>query len=140
SLVRTYLFIEQARFGERLQVKWEINEGIQLELPPLTIQPLVENAIRHGIMRLSQGGVVTIAVTEEDQHYRIAVSDNGVGMDQATKRDLLQLRPSSHSMGVGLLNIERRLQWHYRRGLTIRSQAGAGTEVSFQIDKTAVKQ
>jgi len=135
SLVRTYVFIEQARFGQRLQVKWQVPEGIELELPPLTIQPLVENAIRHGVMALAEGGVVTIAVEESEKHYNISVSDNGVGMDQATQVALLQLRSSS-SMGVGLINIERRLQYHYRQGLRIRSQPGAGTEVSFQIAKS----
>lgn len=134
NLVRTYLFIEQARYGDRLQVKWELDECAELKLPPLTIQPLVENAIRHGLMPRAEGGCVTIQIQVRAHDYRIAVTDNGIGMDDATQQAVLQ-EDAAVLTGVGLLNTNRRLQWHYRSGLLIESRPGFGTTIGFHIPK-----
>lgn len=134
NLVRTYLYIEQARYGDRLQVKWELHECAELKLPPLTIQPLVENAIRHGLMPRAEGGCVTIQIQVRAHDYKIAVTDNGIGMDEATQRAVLQ-EDAAVLTGVGLLNTNRRLQWHYRSGLLIESQPGSGTTIAFYIPR-----
>lgn len=136
GLVQTYLFIEQTRFGERLQVSWEVDECADLRLPPLTIQPLVENAIRHGLMKRAEGGCVSIIIKNHEQYYTVAVADNGVGMDEDMQQELLREHPSA-ATGVGLINTNRRLKWHYRRGISIKSELGAGTTISFHIPKSS---
>src|SRR5690606_7056477 len=97
-------------------------------------QPLVENAIRHGVMSRAEGGCVTIQIISREHDYKIAVKDNGIGMDEALRQSLLQKRSSEHQ-GVGLLNTNHRLQWHYRNGLNIESEPGKGTAISFVVPK-----
>lgn len=135
GMVRTYLYIEQVRFGERLQVKWDLDECSELKLPPLTIQPLVENAVRHGLMTRAEGGCVTIRIKVLDDEYDIAVADDGIGMDEATKQALLQESNNAISSGVGFMNTNRRLKWQYGKGLSIESTPGKGTTISFAIPK-----
>nr|WP_170318294.1 ATP-binding protein [Paenibacillus thalictri] len=133
SIVRSYLLIEQERFGDRLRVTWEIDECKQLMLPSLTIQPLVENAVKHGIMKRSHGGNIHIRLTDCDTYAEIAVVDDGVGMDEEMSQRVLA-RQSSTS-GIGLLNTDLRLKRHYGKGLQINSKPGHGTSVSFIVYK-----
>lgn len=136
ELVRAYLYIEQQRFDDRLQVLWEVDEGLSFQLPPLTIQPLVENAVRHGLLARSRGGTIRIRITDTDKpgYAQIAVIDDGVGMDQETLRQL-PLYHTDQKKNVGLYNIDRRLKSLYGAGLQLTSQAGAGTTVNFQVRK-----
>src|SRR5699024_4185670 len=90
SLVRSYLYIEKVRFGERLQVVWKIDDYEELKIPFLTIQPLVENAIRHGIMKRIRGGKILIDVSVYETHIEISVEDDGVGMDEDQMQQLLE--------------------------------------------------
>jgi two-component system sensor histidine kinase ChiS len=139
ELVHSYLFIEKERFEERLEVLWEVDANIQtLKIPPLSIQPLVENAVRHGILKRVRGGTVRIRITEQENEVIISVSDNGVGIADKTLRNLLLNTPERKS-GIGLLNIERRLMQIYGRGLHIQSTKGYGTEVIFRMTKMSVK-
>ncbi|MBO9607323.1 MAG: response regulator [Paenibacillaceae bacterium] len=132
ELAETYLYIEKARFGERLAIVWEIDPVASLRLPPLTIQPLVENAVKHGLMSLRQGGTLTIRVRRQERGIGIEVSDNGKGMEQE-QADRLLSHPVSGGGGIGLANTNRRLTQHYGRGLSIRSAPQEGTVVSFFI-------
>ena len=66
SLVRSYIYIEQERFGDRIKVEWEVDEGISIRVPPLSIQPLVENAVKHGLMSRSRGGTVSIVIRRQE--------------------------------------------------------------------------
>lgn len=136
ELVRAYLYIEQQRFDDRLQVLWEVDEGLSFQLPPLTIQPLVENAVRHGLLARSRGGIIRIRITDTDKpgYAQIAVIDDGVGMDQETLQQL-PLYQTDQKKNVGLYNIDRRLKSLYGTGLQLTSQAGAGTTVNFQVRK-----
>lgn len=136
SLVRSYLYIEQVRFENRLQVIWEIDECEDVKIPFLTIQPLVENAIRHGIMKRIQGGKIFIRVSVHDSHAKITVEDDGDGMDKDTLQKILERKTGSES-GVGLINTNLRLKRQFGTGLTIESTPGLGTKVSF-IAKTKV--
>ncbi|MCU6791590.1 ATP-binding protein [Paenibacillus sp. WQ 127069] len=130
--VRTYLFIEKERFEDRLEVVWELNGKQHLMVPPLSIQPLVENAIRHGIMNRIQGGIVTIRVTQRLDGTEITVSDNGVGMTDERLQAVLN-RTSDERQGVGLYNLDRRLKQSFGEGLNIESEAGLGTTVKMSI-------
>ncbi|MFF2093367.1 ATP-binding protein [Paenibacillus sp. NPDC058174] len=130
SIVRSYLYIEKERFEEKLNVTWEIDEIEGLKIPMLTIQPLVENAIRHGIMKRSRGGHIHIRVRDCDTYAEIAVTDDGAGMDEQTLRHLL-VKQSDPASGIGLLNTDLRLKRQYGRGLQITSKSGQGTSVSF---------
>ncbi len=136
GIVRSYLYIEQERFEDRLTVKWEIEaeDRCGLHVPPLTIQPLVENAIKHGIMERGRGGTVTIRVAEEGEQVRITIKDDGVGMSKSLSGPLPCGGLGEHS-GVGLLNTDLRLKRQFGAGLLIESSPGKGTSVSFVIRK-----
>ncbi|WP_438349568.1 ATP-binding protein [Paenibacillus sp. FA6] len=138
ELLRSYVYIEQERFGERLQVVWNVQQDITIELPPLSIQPLVENAVRHGVLTRTRGGMITITISENDGYVEISIMDNGVGMDEQKLNSILDSR-SHQKKGIGLLNTDRRLKQIYGRGLLIRSISGEGTTVSFTIPKFITK-
>lgn len=132
NIVRSYLYIEAERFGERLHVEWDIESDPTLKLPLFTIQPLVENAIRHGIMKRVEGGTIIIRIANLPAYTKISVIDDGVGMSENI---LMQLQQKSveTSSGVGLLNTDLRLKRQFGSGLEIRSTLGKGTEVSFIV-------
>lgn len=132
SLVRSYLYIEQVRFEERLQVIWEIDDHRCIKVPFLTIQPLVENAIKHGIMKRKRGGSIVIRISFVETRAEITVKDDGVGMDEVQLQRLLERRKSSSS-GVGLINTDQRLKRHFGTGLHITSSLDAGTTVTFHV-------
>lgn len=99
---------------------------------PLILQPLVENAVRHGLLSLIEGGLLTIRIEEEEEHVRLAVQDNGRGMEQAHINRLL-MKHKDKSSGIGIWNTNRRLIERYGQGLSIQSRPGFGTTVSFMI-------
>lgn len=134
GLVRSYLYIEKVRFEERLQVVWEIDDCEDLHIPFLTIQPLVENAIRHGIMKRARGGKILIRISVHATHAEISVEDDGIGMDDVQLQRILE-RKADGRAGVGLINTDQRLKRHFGTGLRIQSTPGAGTKVSFHVCK-----
>lgn len=135
NIVRSYLFIEQVRFGEALQVKWKLDEQEGVNVPFLSIQPLVENAVQHGIRSRQGKGTVTISFQKDPARPKavITVTDDGAGIDEADIPNILKGESDSES-GVGVLNVEKRLHQHYGKGLTIISSLNKGTSVSFEID------
>lgn len=132
ALVKSYLYIEQARFGDRMQVHLDIPDSTPFMLPPLTIQPLVENALRHGILKRFEGGVIAIRVKEEANAYIIHVHDNGEGFPAEKLEPILS---GSYRQGIGMVNVHRRLKHAYGQGLRIESVPGQGTTVSFSVPK-----
>lgn len=80
DLSRAYLYIEKERFMHRLNVIWDIPDDLDLSLPPLTIQPLIENAVRHGILSKVEGGTVHIRIINQTASTLIEIEDDGVGM------------------------------------------------------------
>lgn len=131
ELVKAYVNIEKARFGTRLQVDYEVDANPYTLLPPLILQPLVENAIRHGLMSSIKGGTVKISVVEEHGVIRFSVIDNGCGMNEFRLDQVL--KPSTDKKGVGLWNISQRFKLLYDRSIMIESAEGMGTKVSFEI-------
>ncbi|WP_044478000.1 ATP-binding protein [Paenibacillus antibioticophila] len=132
ELVRSYLFIEKERFGDRLNVRWDLDEDLHFMLPPLSIQTLVENAVNHGILRRSQGGTLEIRILRSAEGFVVSVSDDGVGMSEERQRLIFE-SSAGPGQGVGLRNTDRRLKQYYGEGLRIRSASGKGTSVSFHI-------
>ncbi|UED74915.1 ATP-binding protein [Brevibacillus sp. DP1.3A] len=132
SLVRSYLYIEKVRFEERLQVVWEIDDCEDVKIPFLTIQPLVENAIKHGVMNRIRGGEIKIRISVQETHAEITVEDDGIGMEEDQVQRLLE-RKADSSSGVGLINTDQRLKRHFGTGLLIESTLGTGTKVTFHV-------
>ncbi|OXM83518.1 ATP-binding protein [Paenibacillus rigui] len=134
ELVRAYLYIEKERFGDRLNIVWEgDSEDSALLLPPLTIQPLVENAVKHGVLSQAEGGTVCVRILRKDDCTVIEVKDDGKGMQAEGIRDVLEHPVKKGTGGIGLFNTNRRLTQMYGKGLSIQSKEGQGTSVSFII-------
>jgi len=131
ELVRSYLAIESARFDDRLRVNIDIESDDWIPVPPLSIQPLVENAVRHGIMRKPEGGTITIRVTAAAAGWSVSVEDDGVGIPASRLADIGE--SAEETGGVGLANISRRLRLMYGEQLHIESWPGGGTRVGFNI-------
>ncbi|GIP40491.1 hypothetical protein J31TS4_37710 [Paenibacillus sp. J31TS4] len=133
ELVESFLALEKARFEERLRVEIQVKAPPQLLIPPLTIQPIVENAVRHGIMRRASGGLIRLTVEEKGGGLAVTVADDGVGIEPQRLQELLA--GSKSAGGVGLLNIHRRLMTLYGEGLLLESEPGRGTTVRFKVKK-----
>ena len=129
--VECYLGIEKARFGDRLHVVYSIGCR-DFDLPPLTLQPIVENAVKHGITKKAEGGSLRITTYATDSHHVIEVIDDGVGFD--TEQKLAHERKS-----IGLDNVRSRLYEICRGRLTVKSTVGVGTRVTLEIPKKKVK-
>ncbi|MEW6663051.1 MAG: LytS/YhcK type 5TM receptor domain-containing protein [Bacillota bacterium] len=134
--VKSYLAIEQARFGTNLTVEFDIEpDTLSTPLPPLTLQPLVENAIKHGIQPLGHPGVVRLVAYRKDAHVVIRVTDNGQGMPPEVLANCLA--ESAHETGkaIGLKNVHRRLSTMFGHpfGLQVFSSNGKGTEVQVSV-------
>ncbi|MGE6513822.1 hybrid sensor histidine kinase/response regulator [Lysinibacillus sphaericus] len=138
ELVRSYLYINQQRFEGLLKIEWDIDEHINIEIPPISLQTLVENAIRHGVLKQEGGGTVCICIKDFPDYVAISVIDNGVGIDPST---LAQLQSGSNltSTGVGLSNTDLRLKRIYGQRLIINSSPNEGTDITFHIPKNKLK-
>ncbi|WP_433749041.1 hybrid sensor histidine kinase/response regulator [Paenibacillus amylolyticus] len=132
ELVEAYLFIEKTRFEDRLSVVLNVEPDLPLLLPPLSIQPLIENAVRHGLLSRNVGGTVCLSITRHEGYTRIEVKDNGKGMEPEKVAELLHATPGGKG-GIGIVNTNRRLLQRYGQGLSIVSEPGEGTMVSFDI-------
>jgi two-component system LytT family sensor kinase len=130
ELIESYLNIERARFEDRLRVTIDAPDNLRdLRIPALLVQPLVENAIKHGISPSRAGGEVVISArVAPGDRLQISVRDTGLG---ASERALTQGREH----GVGLSNVERRLRTHYgdQASFSVHSTLGAGTTVEMSL-------
>lgn len=135
ELVRSYLFIEKERFGTRLQVVWEIDEGTLVRVPPISIQTIVENAVNHGILSRIQGGTITIRIKDHGEYVSIQIIDDGVGMDEEKVKTILTKQATVKS-GIGLINTNKRFLRMYGEGLHIQSRLGKGTTVTLKIPQS----
>lgn len=126
--VMNYLRLEQRRFQSRLKVVCEI-QAADFFIPPLSLQPLVENAVRHGILQKEEGGVLTIRTWEREEAFCVAVEDDGVGMEKS--REFPDLGDHAH---IGLENVRSRLASTVGGTLSIDSSS-RGTTVTLTIPK-----
>ncbi|MFQ2773156.1 LytS/YhcK type 5TM receptor domain-containing protein [Aeromonas caviae] len=127
--VRDYVAIEQARFGDKLEVVFEVDD-VHIQVPSLLLQPLVENAILHGIQPRSAPGRVTIEVKQLAGGIRVAVRDTGYGISQAVIDGVAAGRVESRS--IGLMNVHQRVKLLYGDGLHLK-RLEPGTEVCFYL-------
>lgn len=132
ELVKSYIYIEQERFGSRLQMNYAIESDDQLHIPPLSIQTLIENAVNHGVLKRIEGGTVTLAVRKQEEGTLISISDDGVGMSEETIKKIWTVE-QDEKKGIGMRNTDRRLKQLYGEGLKIQSEAGKGTTISFIV-------
>lgn len=139
ELVRTYLDIQTFRYGDRL--KYELNiatETSHLLIQPLTIQPIVENAVYHGLEAKESGGKVVISSYLANKRVIISVQDNGVGMTEERLEQIdamLEEKETNGQNRIGLRNVHQRLKLMYGAdaGLNIMSEQGKGTYIQFSI-------
>lgn len=135
--IDSYLQLERARFGERLTVTLQVApEVLPIEIPFLSLQPLVENAVRHGLEARERGGRVRISARDSGPFVEIDVDDDGVGMDPESLQAAFAGEPSTAH--VGLRNVDTRLRQRYGNdfGLIIETNTGSGTLVRMRIPKT----
>ncbi|HEX2924952.1 MAG TPA: histidine kinase [Ruminiclostridium sp.] len=122
EFVDTYFHIEQARFGQKIQLRKEVEIPLDVQIPVLILQPLVENAVRHGVSKKPGGGTVTLRMMQKDKSIYIDIEDDGIGIE--SEKLAVLLNGSGLNQGVGLLNIHNRLLKLYGRGLEISSESG----------------
>ena len=119
--VETYLQLEQVRFGERIRIVYDIQDSDFL-VPPLSVQPLVENAVKHGILQKIEGGTVTVKTHREGGSHIVEIIDDGVGYDPSAVR-----KGGEH---VGLKNVSYRVTSMCNGRMEIQSEIGVGTSVT----------
>ncbi|SJZ54503.1 two-component system, LytT family, sensor histidine kinase LytS [Selenihalanaerobacter shriftii] len=135
--INSYISIEKARFGEKLQISREVSqELLDLQLPSFILQPLVENAVQHGISPKSGGGMIEIIAKDLGAEIEIKIKDNGIGIGSTELTEVLE-EGKGHGTGIGLANVNARLEKIYGDGygLKLDSQLGTGTEVIVVIPK-----
>jgi two-component system LytT family sensor kinase len=129
--VKDYIEIEKARFGNKLNIVYDI-DNVDIKIPSLSIQPLVENAIVHGILKDKGAGTVNISVKEEGENIRISIVDSGVGIDEEViERVYTDNVPENK---IGLYNVHLRLKLIYGQGLIIE-RLEKGTKIEFYIKR-----
>ncbi|WP_367565660.1 LytS/YhcK type 5TM receptor domain-containing protein [Lacrimispora sp.] len=129
--VKAYLQLEKARFDERLNITFDIPENMECRIPCLILQPIVENAVKHGAMK-KRHGEVNILIREEADSVNIAVMDNGFGIPECVVEGLKH--NTAENGRIGLINVQKRLRYVYgeENGLDIET-SGNGTTVNFRL-------
>ena len=126
---KKYLEIEHLRFEDQLKVEYEICVDTKsFSLPALTLQPIVENAIRYGVRKMEDGGIVKISAYEKEEYYEVLVEDNGPGFEAGNVE-------TGEGMHIGINNVRERLIRMCDGVLLVESEAGKGTRVSIQVKK-----
>jgi LytS/YehU family sensor histidine kinase len=124
TFLRHYLAIEQVRFGDRLRVDEEVDLSLlSAQVPNMILQPLVENAIRHGLSNRARGGLLRICVQKDQDHMQLQIIDDGVGL------------PEEMRLGVGLSNVQSRLTHLYGASaeFNIRDRHNDGVVATLRI-------
>ncbi len=128
---KSYLIIQKMRYKDKLEFEINVEDGIkEQEIIKLVLQPIVENAIYHGVKYRDKIGLIKIDAYSLDENIVIAISDNGAGMDEETLAHIFDEDKKSHkSNGVGVCNVQKRLQLYYGQeyGIYYESELGVGT-------------
>jgi LytS/YehU family sensor histidine kinase len=123
--VKKYLELEKARYGARLQLQLDIaNDVLDKKIPPMILQPLVENAIQHGISPKIEGGQVSIQIHRLGEKLQIQIADTGVGVVD---------KKAIWSKGIGLKNTAQRLEKMYGTVLRLEDNLPSGLKISFEL-------
>jgi sensor histidine kinase YesM len=126
--VKAYLSLEKKRFGEKLNINYDISY-LCFNIPALTLQPIAENAVQHGVTKREDGGTVTVSVKEAETEAVITVIDDGVGFDRncASRQD--------GRLHLGIENVRSRLAFMCNGTLTIQSEPDVGTTAVITVPK-----
>lgn len=146
--IRNYLTIQELRFPDKFSVEYDIEESIyECRILKFMLQPIVENAIYHGIEQMKGNGWIRISAKEEDDYLQITIQDNGRGIDpmelnkinDKIKEKRKQSKFIDHEGSLGLLNVHWRIQAYYGQeyGLSITSEAGRGTAAHLVLPRIA---
>ncbi|MDQ1288607.1 MAG: two-component system, LytTR family, sensor kinase [Actinomycetota bacterium] len=134
--IERYLVLEQARFGDRLEVRMLVApEVLPVAVPFLAVQPLVENAVRHGLEAKTGTGHITLGAQDAGAEAYIWVEDDGAGSDPEVIRRVLAGESDSDSVGLGNVDARLRQVFGEEYGLVVETAPGAGTKVSFRVPK-----
>lgn len=129
--VMDYIEIEKARFGNKLEVVYDIDD-VNVQIPSLTIQPLVENAIVHGILKDKGKGTIKITVKDEGEKVKISIIDSGIGISEEVIKNINKDQVPGNK--IGLYNVHSRIKLIYGEGLIIE-RLEKGTKIEFYIKK-----
>ena len=132
DFIRDYLAIEKIRFGPKLQFKIEVEESLShILIPPMTLQPLVENCIKHGLSPLPEGGLISLEIREMDDRLQFRLTDTGKGVNHAPLEELFD-------KGIGLRNTIERLQFVFEKQFhyQIGQHSPTGFLLTFSIPLT----
>jgi len=129
--VNAYYKIEKARFGDKLISTFSNNTEGTIYVPPLIIQPIIENSIKHGILKKISGGTVDLLINSKNDKLLIEIIDNGVGMSEDKLKEVTQFGSNT----VGINNIQKRLKtiFHEKASIDIESKLNLGTKVSISL-------
>lgn len=127
---KNYCNIELLRFGDKLNIIYD-TPVTDFSLPALSVQPIVENAIKHGVTKKAEGGTVTVTTSEDEYNNIIAIKDDGVGFDVQNP----DLKPSETHAHIGINNVRERLENMVNASVTIESEIDVGTCVTIKIPK-----
>lgn len=133
-----YLQIEKFRFGDRIDYVFEIDPQVEhYRIPKMSIQPLVENACKHGLQAIKGTGYIRVSVTVSERDLVVSVTDNGIGIEEERLQKLLNAIRSDNEMDghVGIRNVYRRLELYYHDNVRFQmtSEPGKGTTAGFTI-------
>ncbi|MGG1877153.1 sensor histidine kinase [Paenibacillus campinasensis] len=140
-VLHQYIEIQTARFAERLQFQADIDERcLYIQLPGLTLQPLIENAVIHAVEPREEGGIIRFIVKDEAEHVRVVIEDDGPGIPEAKIRSIVagvDTGSGGHSTGIGFSNVVQRLKLFYQGAdvIHIKSAQGAGTTIILTLPK-----
>ena len=139
AIVESYLYIQQARFGNRIKFVLDIDKAVMdYPVPGMILQPLVENAIKHGLEPMEEEGLLELIIKDMCTDIVITIRDNGVGMSEERLRNIManMNNCSSTNTSIGISNVIRRLELMFGRNVVdIRSTLGLGTEVYIMLPK-----
>lgn len=130
ELVQAYLAIEKLRFGDQLMVHYDIDEAVQTLIPAMTIQPLVENAIQHGLSRKIDGATFWLSIREEEGFVIIQIEDNGIGISKEKQEQLLH----KESQRFGFKNPFEKLKLIKNSSFELHSEEGKGTRICIRLE------
>lgn len=132
EMVAVYMEIEKARFGEKISIEYDVDSSLNNELiPAFCIQPLVENAVKHGLLQKREGGSIRLSIAKRNESIHIAVTDDGVGIDAPTLRKIESM--DAQRQGVGLRNIQKRIRQLQGAQIDIASAENKGTSVKISV-------
>lgn len=133
---KNYLLLQSLRYQDRLQVNYQVDEQVlDRMMPKVLLQPLLENALIHGVQDMEEGCAITITVSQAAEGTRFSIHDNGKGIEGQTLEKIRKKLQNGTSESIGLANVNERLRLYYNNtaGLTIESRPGEGTTVFFTV-------